>query len=190
MVSEGGLKRLRFLHARWGGNRPGGATMWTPMTTPKVFQFPPALQAVGTRGGAFQAVLSLDDLPVGSMRRVTQGDVDLLIAHTPAGLVATDDRCPHMSAPLSIGRLEDCEITCPLHQGRFDLASGDAVRFPTTGGLDPDGVYHPTWAPPDAPAKPEPSDDKARARALTRVRRLRYYPLRVAGNTVEVAFPE
>jgi len=79
-------------------------------------------------------MLSLDDLPVGSMRRVTHGDLDVLIAHTQAGLVATDDRCPHMSAPLSIGRLEECEVTCPLHQGRFDLSTGGVVRFPTTGG--------------------------------------------------------
>jgi naphthalene 1,2-dioxygenase system ferredoxin subunit len=135
-------------------------------------------------------MLSLDDLPLGSMQRVTHGDLDVLIAHTAAGLVATDDRCPHMSAPLSIGRLEECQVTCPLHQGRFDLSTGGVVRFPTTGGLDPDGIHHPTWAPPGAPPKPEPSDDKARARALTRVRSMRYYPLRVVGNTIEVALPE
>ena len=54
---------------------------------------------------------------------------------------AVDDRCPHMSAPLSIGSLEDCVVSCPLHDGRFDLASGDVERMPTTGGLLPDGTY-------------------------------------------------
>jgi naphthalene 1,2-dioxygenase system ferredoxin subunit len=160
------------------------------MTTPRVLQFPPALQVSGTRDAQYLALLAVDDLPLGSMRRVSHGDLDVLIAHTPAGLVATDDRCPHMSAPLSIGRLEDCEVTCPLHQGRFDLSTGGVVRFPTTGGLDQEGNYHPVWAPPDAPPKPEPSDEKARARALTRVRWMRYYPLRIAGNTIEVALPE
>jgi nitrite reductase/ring-hydroxylating ferredoxin subunit len=172
------------------GTRRPGATMYEPMTTPHVFQFPPALRAPGTGGAAYRPVASLDELPLGSMRRATFGDLDILIAHTPAGLVATDDRCPHMSAPLSIGRLDDCEVTCPLHQGRFDLSTGDVVRFPTTGGLDAEGGYHPTWAPPDAPAKPEPSDDKARARALTRVRRMRYYPVRITGATIEVALPD
>ncbi len=160
------------------------------MTTPRVLQFPPALQAPGTRDAQYRPVLALDDLPMGSMRRVTHGDLDVLIAHTVAGIVATDDRCPHMSAPLSIGRLEDCQVTCPLHQGRFDLSTGGVTRFPTTGGLDPEGVYHPVWAPPDAPPKPEPSDDKARARALTRVRWMRYYPVRIVGNAIEVALPE
>jgi nitrite reductase/ring-hydroxylating ferredoxin subunit len=133
---------------------------------------------------------SLDDVPLCTMQRVTRGDLDVLIAHTPAGLVATDDRCPHMSAPLSIGRLEECHVTCPLHQGRFDLSTGEVVQFPTTGGLDADGTYHPTWAQPGAPPKPETPDDKARARALTRVRRLRYYPLRINGSAIEVALPE
>lgn len=160
------------------------------MTTPPVFQFPAALQAHGTRDAVYRPVASLDDVPLGTMRRVTRGDLDVLIAHTPVGLVATDDRCPHMSAPLSIGRLVDCHVTCPLHQGRFDLSTGGVVQFPTTGGLDADGTYHPTWAPPGAPPKLEPRDDKARARALTRVRLLRYYPLRINGNAVEVALPE
>ena len=159
------------------------------MTDPAVLPFPASLCAPGTRDAPFQVVARVDEVPEGTMRRVTRGDLDVLLAHTPAGLVATDDRCPHMSAPLSIGRLEDCEVTCPLHQGRFDLATGEVLQFPTTGGLDADGTYHPTWAPPGAPPKPEPSDDKARARALTRVRRIRYYPLRIRGDSIEVALP-
>lgn len=114
----------------------------------------------------------------------------MLVAHTERGLIATDDRCPHMAAPLSLGRLEGCIVDCPLHSGRFDLATGETVVFPTTGGLDAEGRYHPTWSPPGAPAKPEPSDLKARARASTRVRRMRFYPVRVREGVVEVALPE
>ena len=77
-----------------------------------------------------------------------RGDLDILLAHTPDGIVATDDRCPHMSAPLSIGELDGCVVACPLHEGRFDLRSGETVQMPTTGGLDADGVYHPTWSTP------------------------------------------
>ncbi len=151
--------------------------------------FPPALQSAGTAGAQFAAVLDLTALPEGAMRRVTHGDLDLLLAHTPAGIVATDDRCPHMSAPLSIGELEGCVVACPLHEGRFDLCSGDPVRMPTTGGLDPDGVYHPTWSPAGREAKVDPPGKKAEARRLTRVRRLRYYPVRVVDGRIEVALP-
>ena len=75
------------------------------------------------------------------MVRVAKGDLDLLIVHTAAGLCVTDDRCPHMSAPLSLGTLEDCIIGCPLHKGTFDVSTGAVVQFPTTGGLDADGNY-------------------------------------------------
>ena len=124
------------------------------------------------------------------MRRVTFGDLDVLLAHTPDGIVAIDDRCPHMSAPLSIGELDGCVVACPLHNGRFDLATGDPVRMPTTGGLDPDGTYHPAWAPAGRDPKPDPPGKKAEARRLTRVRRLRYYPVRIAvDGRIEVAVP-
>ena len=39
--------------------------------------------------------------------------------------------------------LDGCIVDCPLHSGRFDLASGDCVQWPTTGGLGPDGEEHP-----------------------------------------------
>jgi nitrite reductase/ring-hydroxylating ferredoxin subunit len=129
------------------------------------------------------------DLPEGSMRRVTDGELDILVAHTPAGIVAVDDRCPHMSAPLSIGELEGCVVACPLHEGQFDLCSGDPVRMPTTGGLDPDGVYHPTWSPAGKDPKIDPPGKKAEARKLTRVRRFRYYPVRITDDTIEVGVP-
>ena len=123
------------------------------------------------------------------MRRVTRGELDLLLAHTPDGIVATDDRCPHMSAPLSIGELDGCVVACPLHEGRFDLATGEPVQMPTTGGLDPDGDYHPTWSPGGRDAKVDPPGKKAEARRLTRVRRLRYYPVRIVDGRIEVALP-
>ncbi len=159
------------------------------MTEPLILPIPSGLLAPGTSEATFLPVASIDELPPGRMLRVTRGDLDLLLAHTDLGLIVTDDRCPHMAAPLSVGRLDGCEVDCPLHKGRFDLRTGETVRFPTTGGLDADGVYQGPWSPPGAPVKPEPSDDKARARAATRVRRLRYYPVRVRGDDIEVAFP-
>ena len=154
--------------------------------------FPADLLALGVAPGepdAFADVLAVDDLPPGAMRRVTRGDLDVLLAHTPIGIVATDDRCPHMSAPLSIGELDGCVVACPLHEGRFDLASGNPVRMPTTGGLDPEGAYHPTWTPGGREPKTDPPGRKAEARRLTRVRRFRYYPVRIVAGRIEVALP-
>lgn len=153
--------------------------------------FPPRLLAPGVDLEApdFRAVLAITELPEGTMRRVSHGDLDILLAHTDRGIFATEDRCPHMAAPLSIGQLDGCIVACPLHEGRFDLASGDAARMPTTGGLDPDGVYHPTWSPAGREPKIDPPGTKAEARRLTRVRRFRYFPVRIAGDSIEVALP-
>jgi len=152
-------------------------------------EIPDGLRAVGTGDAPYEAVATIDELPPGTMMRVTRGDLDLLVVHTAAGVCVIDDRCPHMSAPLSLGTLEECLLSCPLHRGQFDLATGRVVQFPTTGGLDADGAPHPPWTPPDSPAKPDATDLKARARALTRIRRIRYYPVRVSGRRIEVALP-
>lgn len=161
------------------------------MPSPPLLDHPSALRAPGTVGASFEPVLPLADLPVGAMVRVTRGDLDVLIVHTEAGIVALDDRCPHMSAPFSEGRLEGCILHCPLHRGSFDVRDGEVVTFPTTGGLTADGQRRPTWTPDGAPPKaPLRADDaKARARAQTRVRRLRYYPLRTRGDLLEMAWP-
>jgi 3-phenylpropionate/trans-cinnamate dioxygenase ferredoxin subunit len=160
-----------------------------PMPEPAPLSYPPSLTAPGTAGAAFEPLLPAAELPPGTMRRVTRGELDILLAHTPKGIVAVADRCPHMSAPLSIGTLEGCIVGCPLHEGRFDLATGEPVRMPTTGGLDPDGAYHPTWSPAGREPKVDPPGKKAEARRLTRVRRFRYYPLRLADGWIEVALP-
>jgi nitrite reductase/ring-hydroxylating ferredoxin subunit len=161
------------------------------MTPPTVFAFPPELQAPGTSAAPFEPVLDVTRLPAGSMMRVTRGDLDVLLAHGEAGIVATEDRCPHMSAPLSLGRLEGCIVHCPLHRGAFDLRDGEVEIFPTTGGLTAEGEYRPTWSPQgSAPKAPlAPGDPKAQARAATRVRRLRFLPLRLRGTTLEMAWP-
>jgi nitrite reductase/ring-hydroxylating ferredoxin subunit len=147
------------------------------------------LTAPGATAGTWVELLDAAELPSGAMRRVTRGELDLLVAHTPAGIVVTDDRCPHMSAPLSIGSLDGCVVACPLHDGRFDLCSGNPVRMPTTGGLDPDGVYHPTWSSSGGPPKVDPPGLKAEARRLTRVRRFRYYPVRIVDGVIEASIP-
>ncbi len=159
-------------------------------SVPRVAAFRPRLLAPGAADADYRPVLAADDLPPGALIRVTVNEQDVLLAHTPNGIYAVDDRCPHMAAPLSIGVLDGCIVACPLHNGRFDLESGDPAQMPTTGGLDPDGVYHPTWSPPGSPDKPEPPGKKAEARRLTRIRRFRYYPVRIRSGQIEIALPD
>jgi 3-phenylpropionate/trans-cinnamate dioxygenase ferredoxin component len=168
---------------------PGGPRYHRRMIPVQALPFPSQLQAAGTMEETFEALVPVETLPPGTMVRVTRGDLDILVAHTEAGLVAIEDRCPHMAAPLSLGQLEGCVVRCPLHRGAFDLRDGEVVTFPTTGGLEADGASVPAWTPEGAEPRPAPSDLKAQARALTRVRRLRYLPLRVRDGLVEVVLP-
>ena len=156
---------------------------------PRIAAMPSGLAAPGTADAQFVALVPVAEVPPGAMLRVTRGDLDLLLANVPAGLLATEDRCPHMAAPLSLGRLDGCIVDCPLHNGRFDLCTGETVQMPTTGGLDADGAPHLPWSPPGSEPKPEPPGRKAEARRLTRVRRLRHYPVRVVDGMIEVALP-
>jgi nitrite reductase/ring-hydroxylating ferredoxin subunit len=152
--------------------------------------FPPNLVAPGADRAPYRRLLALGDLSPGGLRRVSHGDLDILLARTPNGIVAVDDRCPHMAAPLSLGELDGCAVACPLHNGLFDLCTGEPVRMPTTGGLDPDGGYHPTWSPAGSAPKDDPPGKKSEARRLTRVRRFRYYPVRIVDGWIEVAVPD
>jgi RimJ/RimL family protein N-acetyltransferase/nitrite reductase/ring-hydroxylating ferredoxin subunit len=157
--------------------------------TVKLAATPPELRAAGTRAAPFVEIAVVADLVPGTMRRVTRADLDLLVAWAADGIVVTDDRCPHMAAPLSIGELAACVVACPLHEGRFDLVSGETVRMPTTGGLDADGEYHRPWSPTGSELKPEPPTKKLEARRLTRVNRLRYYASRVRDGRLEAQLP-
>lgn len=150
---------------------------------------PRELRASGTRAAPFVEISLVSELTPGSMRRVTRASIDLLVAWTPDGIIVTDDRCPHMAAPLSVGVLDGCVASCPLHEGRFDLRSGETVQMPTTGGLDADGAYHSPWSPSGAEPKPEPPSRKLEARRLTRVNRLRYYPARIRHGILEAQLP-
>jgi nitrite reductase/ring-hydroxylating ferredoxin subunit len=67
-------------------------------------------------------------------------------------LYATGNVCTHAEALLSDGMLDGCEIECPLHMGRFDIRSGEALTSPVEI---------------DIPV----------------------YPVRVAGDTIEVCLP-
>jgi RimJ/RimL family protein N-acetyltransferase/nitrite reductase/ring-hydroxylating ferredoxin subunit len=154
-----------------------------------VAEVPPGLRAPGSRAAPFVEVAAVADLAPGTMRRVTRADLDLLVAWIDDGIVVTDDRCPHMAAPLSAGELAGCVVACPLHEGRFDLRTGDTVQMPTTGGLDADGNYHEPWSPAGAEPKPDPPRKKAEARRLTRVNRLRYYPARIRDGRLEAQLP-
>ena len=74
---------------------------------------------------AFVAIASLADLPDGGMTRVTAPRIGHVLLHRRgAHVFAWPDRCPHLNAPLSQGRLNEGVVTCPWHGWQLNLATG------------------------------------------------------------------
>jgi nitrite reductase [NAD(P)H] small subunit len=69
-------------------------------------------------------VCSVDDVPVGEGRAVTVHGRRVAIFHADDGWFALDAACPHLGGPLADGIVGARTVICPLHERRFDLASG------------------------------------------------------------------
>ncbi len=72
-------------------------------------------------------VAETKELPQGSMKGVEVAGAKVLLTHGPSGIRAFEDRCGHMSAPLSIGTFKSGVVKCSLHAAVFDAETG-AVR--------------------------------------------------------------
>jgi nitrite reductase/ring-hydroxylating ferredoxin subunit len=96
--------------------------------------------------------------------------------HGPSGIRAFEDRCGHMSAPVSIGSFKSGVIKCALHAAVFDAETG-AVRgqpqmHAPTGQLPPEML--------EAVAK------MGQIMAQIRCEPLRPFPVAVEGGQIRV----
>lgn len=78
----------------------------------------------------FTAVLTLAELPAGSMRAVMLAGRELLLCRTREGLFALDNICTHAHARLCEGRLRGTRLLCPLHGASFDIRDGRVLGPP------------------------------------------------------------
>ncbi|RIY42288.1 non-heme iron oxygenase ferredoxin subunit [Neopusillimonas maritima] len=77
-------------------------------------------------------VLDSGALPEDDVIGVEVQGRDIAIYECEGAYFATDNICTHGHARLCDGFLEDGEIECPLHQGRFDIRTGKALCEPLT----------------------------------------------------------
>jgi 3-phenylpropionate/trans-cinnamate dioxygenase ferredoxin subunit len=75
------------------------------------------------------------ELKSGQMKMFKLGDHEFLLARVEDTFYAADNRCPHMNANLSEGKLEKTIITCPRHHSQFDLIDGHVVRWTDYSGI-------------------------------------------------------
>jgi 3-phenylpropionate/trans-cinnamate dioxygenase ferredoxin component len=77
-------------------------------------------------------VCPVDELPPGSMKRVTVGSLMLGVFHIDGEFYAIEDRCSHDDGPLVEGdwESEEAVVICPRHGSRFDIRTGRALTLP------------------------------------------------------------
>jgi nitrite reductase (NADH) small subunit len=72
-------------------------------------------------------IANLEDIPKLGARVVKTDEVEIAVFRTRNDEVfALKDECPHRKGPLSQGIVHDTTVTCPLHNWKIDLASGQA----------------------------------------------------------------
>lgn len=109
------------------------------------------------------AVGRADELPIGSMKAFNAGGTRVVVYHLKDGFHATQAQCPHAFAPLGRGEIVDgCQVRCPLHRARFDIATGQVVEWANF----PPGIQL--------------------ANALRPAQALRTYPVKIKGGKIMV----
>jgi len=76
-----------------------------------------------------------DDLWEDSGTSVVLNGREIALFRVGDAAYATDNLCSHGQARLCDGFVEGHEIECPLHQGRFDLRTGQASAEPAVEAI-------------------------------------------------------
>ena len=80
--------------------------------------------------GTWHAAASLGELSEGEPLGVEIAGRHVALYRISSEFYATGNICTHAEALLSDGLLDGCEIECPLHMGRFDIRTGEALTSP------------------------------------------------------------
>jgi naphthalene 1,2-dioxygenase ferredoxin component len=85
--------------------------------------------------GEWVDVLAVTDLEKDYVTPARAGNRELAIYDTPDGLYASFAYCTHGGARLTDGYFDKFLIECPLHQGCFDVRTGEPKGAPVTRAL-------------------------------------------------------
>lgn len=84
----------------------------------------PGKQAVRVVGSALQLP------PPGGLASVFSDGKEFVIANVGGRYYAVDGRCEHAGARLVGGRLDGCQLVCPLHGWTYNMSDGRIVKPP------------------------------------------------------------
>jgi 3-phenylpropionate/trans-cinnamate dioxygenase ferredoxin subunit len=75
-------------------------------------------------------ILPATELPDGERAFVDLGGRPVVVFNLAGRYFAIGDVCTHDDGPLGDGEIEQDEIICPRHGGRFDIMTGKATSLP------------------------------------------------------------
>ena len=78
----------------------------------------------------FTRIADTSEIGLGKTKKVTIGNIDILIVNVEGHFYAVDALCTHYGGDLSEGKLEGNIITCPNHGSKFDVRNGKVVSPP------------------------------------------------------------
>lgn len=83
---------------------------------------------MGRRMTNWLEIVALEDIHRLGSRVIKTDTMDVAVFRTGDDQVfALRDACPHRGGPLSQGIVHGTSVTCPLHNWKIDLASGEAL---------------------------------------------------------------
>jgi NAD(P)H-dependent nitrite reductase small subunit len=84
----------------------------------------------------WQRVAAASQLRDGEPLPAKLGETPIALYRLKEQIYAIDDICTHAFALLSQGFIEDGAIECPLHQAKFDIATGKCLAAPAAADLN------------------------------------------------------
>lgn len=81
---------------------------------------------------AFTCIGKHSELPEKQGYSVRIGTNKIVLFRVGEHCYALEDNCTHRDVPLSLGECTATEVICPVHQARFDLATGQAQTPPAS----------------------------------------------------------
>lgn len=91
---------------------------------------PPATLAVPGHGMGMVPVGDDDMVAEGASLRLSIDGTVLTLARLGGQLYAFQEFCTHRYGPLSEGELKGCAVSCPWHQSKFDVRTGEVISGP------------------------------------------------------------
>ncbi len=84
--------------------------------------------ALKQEAGDWIEIVALEDIPRPGSRVIKTDTMNIAVFRTAGDEVfAMKDKCPHKQGPLSQGIVHGTSVSCPLHNWKIDLASGEAL---------------------------------------------------------------